>query len=300
VVHIPARSGSAVVAEKLQEAGVIRNAHVFLWLARLTGDAGRFQSGDYRLSPSMTSREIIAHLRRGGLDGNDKTVTIPEGWTLKQIAAALSEKGVVKDGAAFLAFVMRRDSPLSAPFPLPEAGLEGYLFPDTYRFEANTRPEKVAQAMLDRFTTAFFDQHRAEVERSGHSLHEIVTIASLIEREAEVERDRPRIAGVIENRLAKNMKLDIDATVLYALGHHKSRVYYKDLAVDSPYNTYRHKGLPPGPIASPGLPSLMAALSPEKHDYLFYVASPDGSHIFTRTEAEHNAVVARLRAKKHN
>jgi UPF0755 protein len=150
--------------------------------------------------------------------------------------------------------------------------------------------------MLDRFTAAFFDKHRADIERSSHTLHEIVTIASLIEREAEVEQDRARIAGVIENRLKRNMKLDIDATVLFALGRHKERVLYRDLQVASPYNTYRHKGLPPGPIAAPGLPSLVAALHPESHDFLFYVAAPDGSHVFTRTEAEHNAAVARMRS----
>ncbi len=298
-VAIPARSGSAAIADRLQRSGLIRNAFVFLWYARIHGDAGRLKAGVYRLSPSMTVGEIIARLKGGGADADDKTVTIPEGWTVIQIAGALASKGIVRDSQSFLSIIKRpnsvKDSPLKAPFPLPDTGLEGYLFPDTYRFAPSTPPAKVAQAMLDRFTAAFFDKHRADIERSGHSLHELVTIASLIEREAEVERDRARIAGVIENRLNRNMKLDIDATVLYALGHHKDRVLYKDLQVASPYNTYRHKGLPPGPIASPGLPSLEAALSPEQHDFLFYVASPDGSHVFTRTEAEHNAAVARMR-----
>jgi len=296
VVHIPTGTGAAGTATRLEKAGVIRNATVFLWYARLRGDAGRFRAGDYRLAPSLTADEIIARLRRGGMDSEDRAITVPEGWTLKQIAAALEEKGIVRSGADFLSLVKRKYTGLKAPFPLPEVGLEGYLFPDTYRFMPDSRPEKVAQAMLDRFTTAFYDKRRSEIDHSGHSLHEIVTIASLIEREAEVPQDRARIAGVIENRLNRNMRLDIDATVLYALGHHKERVLYKDLEVASPYNTYRHKGLPPGPIASPGLPSLDAALNPDKHDFLYYVASPDGSHIFTRTEAEHNVQVAKMRA----
>lgn len=296
LVRIPSGVGAAGTARRLAAAGVIRNATVFLWYARLHGEAGRFRAGDYRLSPSLTAGEIIARLRRGGHDNDDHTLTVPEGWTLKQIAAALSRKGIVRDSTAFLALVSEPNPPLRAPFPLPKTGLEGYLFPDTYQFLPNAGPRKVAQAMLDRFTAAFYDRHRAEIEQSGHTLHEIVTIASLIEREAETEPDRPRIAGVIENRLRRSMKLDIDATVLYALGRHKDRVLYKDLEVDSPYNTYRHKGLPPGPIASPGLPSLEAALHPEKHDFLFYVASPDGSHVFTRSEPEHNAAVARMRA----
>jgi UPF0755 protein len=296
LVRIPSGTGSAGTARRLAAAGVIRNATVFLWYARLHGEAGRFRAGEYRLSPNLTADEIIRRLQRGGHDTADYAVTVPEGWTLKQIAAALEQKRIVPESAAFLALVKESNPPLHAPFQLPSVGLEGYLFPDTYQFVPNASPLKVAQTMLDRFTIAFFDKHRAELEQSDHTLHEIVTIASLIEREAEVERDRPRIAGVIENRLRRNMMLDIDATVLYALGYHKDRVLYKDLEVDSPYNTYRHKGLPPGPIASPGLPSLEAALHPEKHDFLFYVASPDGSHIFTRTEVEHNAAVARMRA----
>lgn len=298
LVHIPSRTGAAGTANLLQRAGVIRNATVFLWYSRLRGEAGRFHAGDYRLSPSYTADEIITRLRRGGGDSEAIAITVPEGWTLKQIASALEQKGILRDGDAFLAMVKSTHPPLKAPFALPNIGIEGYLFPDTYRFTPNAPPENVAQAMLDRFTTAFFDKRRADIERSDHTLHEIVTIASLVEREAKVERDRARIAGVIENRLRNHMRLDIDATVLYALGHHKERVLYKDLEVASPYNTYRHKGLPPGPIASPGIPSLEAALNPEKHGFLYYVASPDGSHVFTRTEAEHNAAVARIRAMR--
>ena len=151
--------------------------------------------------------------------------------------------------------------------------------------------------MVLNFSRRFSRPYQHQIAARGSSLHKIVTIASLIEREAKTQEDRPRIAGVLENRLKKGMKLEIDATVLYALGHHKHRVFFKDLLVDSPYNTYRHAGLPPGPIASPGARSLEAALAPEKNDYYYYVARPNGSHYFTRTGKEHEAAVRQARSE---
>jgi UPF0755 protein len=295
-VLIPPGTGAAQASSLLQKRGVIHSARVFLWYARWRGDASRIKAGEYHLSPDMTAAQILDRLMRGGSDADDRTVTIPEGFTLAQIADALYEKGVIADRKAFLRIVRSRKPPLNAPFPLPKVGLEGYLYPETYRFLPRSKPQGVAQAMLDAFTKEFYEPNREAVAGSGYSLHEIVTIASLIEREAEVPQDRARVAGVIVNRLKKKMRLDIDATVLYALGHHKDRVLYKDLQVNSPYNTYRRAGLPPGPIASPGKASLEAALNPERHDYLYYVAAPDGSHVFTRTYAEHAKAVAQMRA----
>jgi UPF0755 protein len=300
IVVIDPGIGAPGIAARLEKAGVVRNATAFLWYARLSGHAGDLKAGEYRLSPDMTPDQILERLKRGGADSEEIAVTIPEGFTAKRIAETLAGKGVIADKAAFLRLAEGKGAHPVAPFNLPSGGLEGYLYPDTYRFLPKTAPEKAVQAMVDNFTKAFFDRNRAAIEQSGHNLQEIVTIASLIEREAEVPRDRARIAGVIENRLRRNMKLDIDATVLYALGRHKDRVLYADLKVDSPYNTYRRKGLPPGPIASPGLASLEAALNPERHDFLYYVAAPDGSHVFTRTLAEHNTAVARMRALRQN
>lgn len=298
-VVIPPDSGAPRVAHILAQDGVIRNATAFLWYARLHGEAGKLKAGRYRLAPNMTLDEIIDRLKRGGSETEDRTVTIPEGYTLGQIAEALQTKGVIADPQAFLQIVKSKNPGLTAPFKLPKTGLEGYLYPDTYRFLPNSRPERVAQAMLDSFTKQFYEPNQDAIARSGHSLHQIVTIASLIEREAEVPQDRPKIAGVIENRLRRHMRLQIDATLDYAHGHHLSRVLYKDLAIKSPYNTYRYAGLPPGPIASPGKASLEAALHPEHSDYLYYVAGPNKAHIFARTEAEHNQNVARVRAQAH-
>ncbi len=299
-VTIKPGTGAGQIARQLERKGLVRSAALFLLYAYWKGDAGRFKPGIYWLSPNMSASQISDRLQRGTGDPDDITVTIPEGFTLSQIAQTLKEKGVIRDSEAFLRVTRGAAAPLSAPFPVPKSGLEGYLFPETYRFQPESAPEKVAQTMLDTFTREFYEPRLAEIRRSPHSLHQIVTIAAMIEREAVVSQDRARIAGVIENRLKRGMRLQIDATVLYALGRHKDRVLYRDLEVDSPYNTYRRAGLPPGPIASPGKPSLEAALRPEKHDYLFYVARPDGSHLFTRTQAEHEKAVRQMRALRRS
>jgi len=294
-VRIPPGSGARGVARTLRSRGLIRNEAVFLWLAARRGNASSLRAGTYRLSPAMSLSQILDRVAAGDRGAEDITVTIPEGFTVRQIAETLEACGVIREAGDLLKVSRQAASRLHAPFPLPATGLEGYLFPETYRFRRGTPAQSAAQEMLDTFVRSFYQSHRDRLANSPHSLHEIVTIASLIEREARAPQDRSRIAGVIENRLRRGMRLDIDATVLYALGRHKNRVLYRDLEVDSPYNTYRRKGLPPGPIASPGLASLRAALEPERHGFLYYVARPDGSHQFTRTLAEHNAAVARMR-----
>lgn len=286
------------LADRLRSYGLIRHAGVFYAYARLRGDGERIRAGRYRLSPSMSPGRILDKLVHGRQD-LDGLVVIPEGFTVKRIAERLSAKRILAGPSAFMRMARSGASGVEAPFPLPAIGLEGYLFPSSYDFEPGATPEAVAQAMVNEFTAEFYEPYRDEIAGCAHSLHEIVTIASMIEREAEVERDRALIAGVIENRLRRGMRLQIDATVLYGMGYHKSRLLYRDLRTPSPYNTYLHAGLPPGPIANPGLASLLAALRPARHDYLFYVAAPDRSHVFTRTEAEHNRAVAELRRRRN-
>jgi UPF0755 protein len=284
----------ATVASRLADAGLVRSATAFFLYASLGGHGSRLRAGRYRLSPSMSVREVVAALRRGG-SPESGVVTIPEGFTVRQIAETLYRHGVLADPEAFVRLA-RRPVGIRTSFRMPPTGLEGYLFPETYAMGERTPAAAALQRMVDAFEARFARPYADEIARSGHTLHELVTIASLVEREAEVESDRARIAGVIENRLRRGMRLQIDATVLYALGRHKSRVLYRDLQVASPYNTYRRAGLPPGPIASPGLASLLAALRPARHHDLYYVAGPGGAHIFTATEAEHNRAVARVRA----
>lgn len=287
----------ASVGRHLKKKGVLRHEAALRIALALRGGTARLQPGRYALSPGLSARQVLDVMVQGPND-DANWVTIPEGYTVAQVAATLEARGVVHPRSAFLQVAGPGGTGANAPYDLPKSGLEGYLFPDTYRFAPGSSPTAVAQEMLSEFTRRFYDAHRQEIEQSGHTLGEIVTVASLVEREAEVDRDRPLIAGVIWNRLRKGMRLQIDATVLYAMGHHKSRVLYKDLHIDSPYNTYRVKGLPPGPIACPGMPSLLAALRPEDHGYLFYVAQPDRSHKFTRTEKEHLAAVLEMRRRR--
>lgn len=247
----------------------------------------------------MRFDQILEALSRIDVGAEGVSVTIPEGFTLQQIADRLDEKGIV-DRKTFLAAARSPAviSSLGADFDLPHDTLEGYLFPDTYRFQPRTPAAQILQEMVLNFSARFARPYQQEVARSEYSLHQIVTLASLIEREAKVPEDRARIAGVLENRLKRNMRLEVDATVLYALGYHKPRVLYRDLEVRSPYNTYRHKGLPPGPIANPGLLCLIAALHPEPNDDLYYVAQPNGKHLFSRTLAEYEAAKRLVRLER--
>ena len=298
VVEIPPRSPVQETSEKLQKDGVIRSALAFRLWAKWRGEGAKFKAGRYSLSSNMTLGEIARQLDAGPQETGVR-VTIPEGFTLRQIADLLQEKKLC-DAETFLrdatdeTFIQN----LQADFPLPKDTLEGYLFPDTYHFEPGTSVKTLVETMLMNFSTRYARPYQHEITQSGRDLHALVTLASLIEREARVPEDRARIAGTLENRLKRNMKLEVDATVLYALGHHKEKVYFRDLRVDSPYNTYRHKGLPPGPIANPGLPCLDAATKPEANDFLYYVARPNGSHIFSQTLAEHEAAKREARIER--
>ena len=291
VVRVSVAPGAALaeVGKDLKEHGLIRSPIVF----GLLGGGMTLQPGVYDLSPTDSPRRLLRHLTDG--DVAKVKVTIPEGFTVEKIARRLKDRGVLQDEAAFLTLVTQNGNTLKASFP-PPANLEGYLFPDTYSFPVGAKEKDVAQQMLSLFDRLVAKNKAADLMRSKRSLAQIVTVASLIEREAETNEDRPKIAGVIYNRLARNQRLEIDATVQYARKEHKSRLLFRDLDIDSPYNTYRHSGLPPGAIACPGLPSIEAALNPENSPYLYYVAGPDGkSHVFARTFAEHSANIAHVR-----
>lgn len=279
----------ASVGALLEGKGVIRSARAFALRARRTLKPGTsIQPGVYDVSPDESPARLLDRLVRG--DVATVKVTFPEGFTAAQVATRLARNDLA-DEAAFLDLVTRRGNTLRASFK-PPANLEGYLFPDTYRFPVGESAEEMAQRMIGNFDKLVARGRAKEIQQSRRSLRDIVIIASLVEREAQVPQDRARIAGVIYNRLQRNMRLQIDATVQYARGQHKSRLLFRDLEIDSPYNTYKVAGLPPGPICNPGLPALRAALSPESHPFLYYVARKDGSHLFGRTLAEHNHNIA--------
>lgn len=270
------------VGERLAEAGLARNARAFRLRARQTGRVPR--AGAYVVSPAMSIDELQELFASGRTA--ERKVTFPEGFGLRQCAER-AEKAEICSAQAYLAAATGA-APEAAGLGLAKrATLEGYLFPDTYIVEPPTTAEALVAMQLKRFDEVWRDIDGDRL-LAGRTRHQVVTMASLIEREARGDDERARIAGVIANRLRRGMRLQIDATVLYALGRHKQRVLYSDLRVDSPYNTYRVKGLPPGPICCPGKPSLVAALRPERHDYLFYVLGAGNKHVFTRTDAEHN------------
>lgn len=291
----PGQSARAVAGE-LQRKGLIRSRHAFLAAARWSGKGNHLKAGGYRLLPTMSALEILDALVRGAHQ-TWRWLTIPEGFTMRQMGERVEEKGL---GTADAFRGAAATSTLAPGFPLPKAGLEGYLFPDTYRVELGTEPSSLLAQMLRRFREVVWQGMLSEkASYHGRSLNEIITLASCVEAEAKRDDERPVIAGVLVNRLDKGMKLECDATVQYALGaERKARLFNKDLLVDSEYNTYLHPGLPPGPICSPGVASIRAAMDPAHVPYLYYVAQPDGSHIFSRTFAEHQAAIARLRREQ--
>jgi UPF0755 protein len=305
------------VAAQLQAEGLVKDARLFEAYVRASGLAGRLQAGTYTLSPHLTPVQIaeaLLHSRPASI-----ALTVPEGWRLEQIADGLRASGVM-DGATYRKIVETGDlSGLDAGAPdrysfLEErpsgATLEGYLFPDTYELLVDqATPEALVRRQLDTFTERVLPRYRKYAESASKplTLHQALTLASIVEREAGVDADRPMIAGVYLNRLAKNMRLEADPTVQYAMGFQpqtgqwwKSPVFLEEYnKVVSPYNTYLNAGLPPGPIANPSLKSIEAALNPAQHDYLFFMAVGDGSgrHAFARTFAEHLENVRRYQGR---
>lgn len=293
IVYIPPGISSTEIGRLLASAGLVRRASSFVLAVRVRGLTASLREGEYRLSPAMALMEIVNRIARGEVVLH--TVTIPEGFSAEEIVQVLASNDL--GNRERLRALVRRDGQTFAHGflrPRPVASLEGYLFPDTYRI-ARYRPEReVISLFLDRFEEIVLPVWDAQ--GAGRSLHQVITIASLVEREAKIPDERVLIAGVLSNRLRRGWRLEVDATVLYALGRHKSVVTYDDLKVQSPYNTYLHAGLPPGPIANPGLASIQAALAPARTDYLYYVARPDGSHVFSKTFQEHLAAIRRYRS----
>jgi UPF0755 protein len=294
LVHIQSM-GTKKLAVRLKQEGLVRNATAFRLLVQTTMALQKCkppQAGYYDLSPSMSSEEILTRLCEGKVAR--RKITFPEGFTVAQMAERV-ERDLDIPAREFLAAARGARVSRALDYPLPRGLLEGYLFPSTYSFDVGQKPALVVSELAAALDGVFVKPNLAEIRRGKLSVHELITLASLVEREARVGSERPLIAGVIVNRLGKKMRLQIDATVQYALPEHKSRLTYKDLKVKSPYNTYLHAGLPPGPICNPGLECLMAALRPAKTDKLFYVAKPDGTHVFTRTYEEHLQAIRRVR-----
>ncbi|MGQ9656342.1 MAG: endolytic transglycosylase MltG [Fimbriimonadales bacterium] len=280
------------LAQRLYQRQLIRNPRLLAWWLRWKGKP-TIAAGDYEFSPNQSLLEVADILINERFTRN--WVTIPEGWTMARIAERLHERGIA-DKEAFLALCHEPQRFKDIDMPLPhDLHLEGYLFPSTYRLPPGTGAEQAIRTMLQATRQQVYLPYKEAMAQRGLSLREVLTIAAMIEKEVLHDDERPRVASVIYNRLRINMPLQIDATVLYGMGYWKDRVLHKDLRHNSPYNTYLRRGLPPGPIANPGLASVRAALNPEQTDYLFYVAQPNGYHRFSRTYAEHLQAIRAIR-----
>ncbi|MEW6473267.1 MAG: endolytic transglycosylase MltG [Actinomycetota bacterium] len=291
---VPGTSVSGVASE-LEEQGVIRSAGIFRFYLRVTGGAGAIQAGEYELRRNLSMGEAKAALRRGP-SIKFQRLTIPEGLTLERIADRVAElPGRSRD--KFLA-AARSGAVQSKWQPPGSTNLEGLLFPDTYLLTDKEDETAIVRRLVSRFDQVADEVGLGAAARpTGLGPYQLIVAASLVESEAKVDEDRSLIASVISNRLQKGMKLQIDATVLYAIGH-KDKVLYSDLEVDSPYNTYKIDGLPPTPISAVGRASLEAMLHPADTTYLYYVLSDkNGKHAFATTPAEFEALKAEARRK---
>ena len=287
---IPPRSTLRAAAESLSRAGLIKSTTMFRLYAKIRGGDRQIRPGTYELRKNLGYGAIYDALTGG--KGLVRTVTIPEGYSVAQVARTLAAKLQVPPESVEVAV---RDTALRRRLNVPAATIDGYLFPDTYTLpEGSTARDAVAR-MVRRFEQVWTPQWTARLDSIGLSRNDLMTLASIVEEEAKLPAERPVIAAVYMNRLRNGMLLQADPTVQYALPQHQTRLLYKHLRVKSPYNTYMNKGLPPGPIASPGKASIVAALYPAQVPYRFFVAFPDGHHEFRTTQAQHDAIVREAR-----
>jgi peptidoglycan lytic transglycosylase G len=289
-VIVPHGSTMRVAAESLARAGVVQNATAFRLYAMMRRSDRSIRAGTYVFQRGGSWHEVLEDLRGG--KGLEHAITIPEGWSLYQIVPQLAR---VLDAPIDSVQAAVRDTALLHALGVPTPTLEGYLFPDTYVFPDGTTPRAAVRVMVDRFQRVWQPDWNQRLQALGMSRNDAMALAAIVEKEAKVPEERPVIAAVYLNRLKAGMLLQADPTVQYALGKHVARVMYKDLAIESPYNTYRHVGLPPGPIASPGRPSIVAALNPANVPYRYFVAYPDGHHEFTTDFAKHSVAVRNAR-----
>jgi UPF0755 protein len=283
-VIVPKGASFAVATDSLSRAGIVRFPLLFKVLGRVKGDDRNIKPGTYLLKRGTPWKDILNALNGG--HGLVNTITIPEGFTLQQIVPLLAQTLHVPVDSVEAAV---KDTAQLARLDIPTKTLEGYLFPDTYAFPEGTTARQAVSEMVKRFEREWKPEWNARLTTLALNRNDIVTLASIIEKEARRSEERPVISAVYHNRLKNRMLLQADPTVQYALGKHTPRVLMKDLEVESPYNTYKHAGLPPGPIASPGGPSLVAALFPANVSYLYFVAAADGHHEFRTTLSEHDS-----------
>ncbi|HKY20756.1 MAG TPA: endolytic transglycosylase MltG [Vicinamibacterales bacterium] len=285
-VVIEPGSGTRAIGERLIQGGVVRNDATFRAALWRTGRARSLQAGEFRFERPMTPTEVIEKIARG--DVYNRRITFPEGLTIQDMARIYEQQ---KFGKADAFIAAARDAGSVRDIDPSAGDLEGYLFPETYSMPRDATATRLVQLMVGRFRQLFTPEMQQAGQALGLTPRQAVTLASLVEKETAVPAERPIVAGVYLNRLKIGMGMQADPTVIYALqraGRYDGNLRRDDLSFDSPYNTYRYAGLPPGPIASPGLESLKATVAPAAVDFLYFVSRNDGSHVFARTLAEHN------------
>ena len=294
VVTVKKGASLREIGDILQGDDLITSSSFFVFYAKLTGAEKQIEAGSYRLSNSLSMPEILEHLVGG--DVIYCRVVIPEGYTTDQIGKLLVSKGIMT-GDDWQNALETEDFgyPFLEGAPAGPRRLDGFLFPATYDLTTNFTPQEILELMLGRFNTAFTPDLQAQARAQHLSVRQVVILASIVEREAKLDSERPIIASVFLNRLHIGMRLESDATIQYLLGTPKENLTDGDLRIPSPYNTYLHSGLPPGPISNPGLASIRAVLYPAKTDYLFFMGKSDGSHVFSATFREHV-----LASRQHN
>lgn len=282
------------IAATLRDEGIIRYRGYFEIIGRLQGISRRVRVGFYGLNTSMSMWDVLDALRRGKII--EYEVVIPEGYNLYQIGWTLSGTPLISDPQEFISLVKNKEYVHS--LGIAADTLEGYLFPDTYYLPKGIKLEDIPRKMVQRYKTIFCADYQSRAQELGFTEQQVITLASIVEKEAKIPAERNRIAAVYYNRLKAGMKLQADPTAVYGTKAWVTTVTKADLKRRSPYNTYIHKGLPPGPIANPGRGAILAALYPENVDYLFFVAQGDGSHYFSKDFDSHEKAIGRYRTNR--
>jgi UPF0755 protein len=288
-VTIPPGAGGSDIRKRLLDAGLVRDEFTLRAALRWTGNARALKAGEYRFDRALSAVDVVEKIASG--DIYTRRITFPEGLTIAEMARLfeMREFGAAKD---FIAAA--QNAALIAELDPEAPDLEGYLFPETYSMPRQWAADRLVAMMVDRFKATFSGPLRERAREQGLTTRQVVTLASLVEKETAKDDERPLVAAVYRNRMRIGMGMQADPTVVYALqkaGRYDGNIRRDDLAFDSPYNTYRYPGLPPGPIAAPGRASLEATLAPADVEYLYFVSRNDGSHVFAKTLAEHNANV---------
>jgi len=290
-IEIPKNSTFSKATEILSSNELLRNKFLFLWTGKILGFDRKVKAGKYIFIDNLPMALVMDEIINPGYILS-VTVTIPEGLTARRIAGILKEK-VGIDSAKFMQVV--NDPEFARKLGIDADGLEGYLMPDTYTFIWGDDEENIAKRMVAEFKKFYSDTLKEREKAVGLKTHQVVTLASIVEGEAKFDEEKPRIAGVYLNRLRLNMPLEADPTIQYIIPDGPRRLFYKDLKIESPYNTYLNRGLPPGPVNNPGKSSILAVLYPEKHKFLYFVSDGTGRHVFSRTYNEHLRAVRKYR-----